>query len=260
MTSTSLTAADPAATPTGPRLVPTALAATGTAAVAVGSLAILVLHVVPPTSATSPWRRTISEYALSSLGGVFDVGVLSIAIGSLLITASLWTTHTLRPASTGSVALLAWSVGMVLLVIFPKHDWSVGPSTHGSIHRVASLVAFVSVPVAAWTVGRSRSARLAAPARTMLIAGLVSAGWLAVLIGAFLIGPFTGTAWWLVLPLGAMERGIAFFAVAAVLASGWLAVRSSRPPLPAAGADPDPGGPGPAAGRAAQSPKTVRRR
>lgn len=212
------------------RTVATVTAVTGLVVMAAGTLAILVLHVIPPTSATSPWRRTISEYAYSSLGWVFDTGVLAIAVGSLLVAVSLWTTGRLRPVSVGSLGLLAWTVSLVVLVIFPKHDWSVGPSSHGSIHRAASLVAFVSVPIAAVAISRYRSGRLGAPARTALITGLVSAGWLSFLIGAFLFGPVTGTPWYRVFPLGLMERGIAVFAVAAVLALGWLALQAARAP------------------------------
>lgn len=230
MTSTSVSGsvtadrADQADAPAS-RLVPLL----GMLVLAAGTLAVLALHVLPPTAATSPWRRTISEYAYSSLGWVFDLGVLAVAAGSLLIAVSMWSTRTLRPGSLGSVALVAWTVSLVVLVIFPKHDWSVGPSSHGSIHRVASLVAFISVPIAAVVIARRRSGRLTAPARTALVTGLVSAGWLAFLVGAFLLGPLTGTPWYRAFPLGLMERGIAVFAVAAVFALGWLALRAARP-------------------------------
>lgn len=204
----------------------------GIVILAVGSLAILALHVIPPTSATSPWRRTISEYAYSSLGWVFNAGVLAVAAGSLLITLTLWATRTIRPLSVGSLGLLAWSTSLVVLVIFPKHDWSVGPSSHGSIHRVASLVAFISVPIAAVVIARRRAGRLTAPARTAMITGLTSAGWLSFLVVAFVLAPITGTPWYRLFPLGLMERGIAVFAVAAVLALGWLALRAAREPRP----------------------------
>lgn len=232
MTSTSVT------NETAASAVTTPPARHGTAVVPVvgmlimlaGTLAVLALHVVPPTSATSPWRRTISEYAYSSLGWVFDAGVVAIAVGTLLIAVSLWLTRTVRVASLGSLALLAWSVSLVVLVIFPKHDWSVGPSSHGSIHRVASLVAFISVPIAAIAIARHRAGRLRPPARTALVMGVVSAGWLSCLVGAFLLAPVTGTPWYRMFPLGLMERGIAVFAVAALFALGWLAVRAARVP------------------------------
>jgi hypothetical membrane protein len=193
-----------------------------------GAVAILVLHVVPPTSATSPWRRTISEYAYSSLGWVFNVGVLAVAAGSLIIASSLWASGALRRVSAGSLCLVAWSASLAVLVVFPKHDWSVGPSSHGSIHRAASLIAFASVPLAAIAIGRRRSGRLAVPARTAMTCGIVSAGFLSLLVGAFLLRPLTGTPWYRVFPLGLMERGITAFAVAAIVALGWLALRAAR--------------------------------
>lgn len=230
MTSTSTTTTADEAVPAPPRRTggAPAVPVLGILVLVAGAVAILGLHVVPPTSATSPWRRTISEYAYSSLGWVFNVGVLAVAAGSLLIALSLWTSGTLRRVSAGSLGLVAWSVSLVVLVVFPKHDWSVGPSSHGSIHRVASLIAFVSVPLAAIAIGRRRSGRLAVPARTAMICGIVSAGWLSFLVGAFLLGPVTGTPWYRVFPLGLMERGITAFAVAAIAALGWLALRAIR--------------------------------
>lgn len=239
MTSTPVTSVrDGGQRPVAARRGAAALPAVGLLVLLAGTAAVLVLHVVPPTAATDPWRRTISEYAYSTLGWVFDLGVLAVAAGSLIITGSLWATRTVRRGSVGSIALLAWSAALVVLVVFAKHDWSVGPSAHGSIHRVASLVAFVSVPLAAVAVARHRSGRLAAPARTALVAGVVSAGWLSFLVGAFVLGPVIGTPWYRVFPLGLMERGIAVFAVATVLALGWLAWRAARDPQGPAGVGP----------------------
>ena len=188
----------------------------GALLVLVGTGAILVLHVVGPTSLISWYRRTISEYAYTSLGWVFDTGVVLISAGSLLVTAGLLTAGVVRWTSPAAVALLAWSVGLVVLVLFPKHDWSVGPSAHGQIHRVASLIAFLSVPVAALIIGIRHRVRVAGKAA--IVFGTASGALLACIVGAFLIGPATRTAWWQVFPLGLMERGIALFAILAVLA------------------------------------------
>lgn len=229
MTSTSIEM-EPTGTVTRSGGATSLLPLAGMAAVLVGTLAVLVLHVVPPTSSTSPYRRTISEYAYSTLGWVFNAGVLAIAAGSLLIAFSLWASRALRPLSVGSLGVVAWGVSLVVLVIFPKHDWSVGPSGHGSIHRVASLVAFFSVPLAAVAIARHREGRLRPPAVLVRIFGVVSGCWLGMLIGGFVLGPITGTPWYRVFPLGLMERGMAFFAIAAVLAAGWLAIRAATHP------------------------------
>ena len=47
------------------------------------------LHILPQTVGIDPVRRTISEYALSNIGWVFNVGVVALAVGSLAIMAAL---------------------------------------------------------------------------------------------------------------------------------------------------------------------------
>lgn len=206
-----------------------ALAVVGLFGLLTGTLSILTLHVIPPTTQVSPLRRTISEYAYTSLGWVFNSGVVAISVGSLLIAASLWSSGTLRGSSGGSIATIGWGVGLLLLVVYPKHDWSVGPSGHGTVHRIASLVAFICVPIAAIAIGRRRTGRLRSPARWAIVFGGVAFGWLACILGAFTIGPMVGTPWWLVFPLGLMERGMALFGILAMFAVGTLAARASRP-------------------------------
>jgi hypothetical protein len=104
-------------------------------------------------------------------------------------------------------------------VAFPKHNWAVGPSASGTVHRVATLLAFVALPVAVLLIARGRDvwARLA----RWLAWG--SVGWLSVLFGAIAVGVVSGQAWWRIIPLGLVERGIAGFEVAAVIALAvWL--------------------------------------
>ena len=211
----------------GPAL---AAAVVGIIAVLTGTIAILTLHLMSPTALISPLRRTISEYAYTTLGWVFNSGVVLIAAGSLLIAGSLWFSRSLPRLGAGTAAMLGWSASLVVLVIFPKHNWSVGPAGHGTVHRIASLVAFVCVPIAAIALARRRTAPFTRTARLALMFAWISAGWLATLMAAFIIGPFTGTPWWLVFPLGLMERGMAFFAILAVVGVGALAVRAARAP------------------------------
>ncbi len=205
-----------------------ALAWVGMLTLLTGVLAILVLHVIPPTDAISAYRRTISEYAYTTLGWAFNAGVLAVSAGSVLITVSLWLSRTLRRTSVSGPLMLLWSAALVVLVVFPKHDWSVGPSGHGAIHRMASLVAFVSVPIAVILIGRHRAGSLRSPGRTAAVSGIIAAGWLSLILGAYLFGPLSRTPWWLVFPLGLVERGVAFFSVAAVLSLGMLSIRAAR--------------------------------
>src|SRR5688572_3833289 len=131
------------------------LAILGTVAVAAAVLLLGLLHVVPPTSEISPYRRTISQYALTEAATVFNAGVLLLAAGSILTMIAVVGAGLLPARSGGVLALLLWSVALAAVVYFPKHNWAVGPSTDGTVHRVASVVAFLSLPVGALLIGRS---------------------------------------------------------------------------------------------------------
>ncbi len=209
------------------------LAAAGTTAVLLGILAVAALHVLPPTAEISPVRRTISEYALHETAWVFNLGVLVLAVGSLAVSAALAYAGQLRVASVAGLGLLLWSLGLAAVVYFPKHDWAVGPSLDGHLHRVASLVAFLSLPVGALLVVLTwrRDSRRRADVWLTALPALAALAMFGVIIGAFLLQPYTGVAWWRAIPLGAVERGLAVFEVLTVLALGrwaWRAATDER--------------------------------
>ena len=114
------------------------------------------------------------------------------------------------------------------MILFPKHNWSVGPSANGDIHRVASLVAFLSLPVAALLLGRAwlRHPRWRVPARTALCFGMLSLLFFSPIAIAILVEPFTGVRWWRAIPLGAVERLLALSEVATVFVLGWWSAGS----------------------------------
>jgi hypothetical protein len=184
----------------------------GLAGVAVAVVMMAVLHVVPPSSLVNPVTRTLSEYALLSDAWVFDLGVTALAIGSLAVVGSLVVQGVVRVVSLPSFLVAVWSACLLVIVAFPKNNWAVGPSTGGTVHRVASVVAFVALPLAAIMVGRA--ARSWWPAGL----GIVALLWFAVILGAVLMQPVTGTRWWLAIPLGVVERGMLFTEVLAVVA------------------------------------------
>ena len=47
-----------------------------------------------------------------------------------------------------------WTLSLLVIVVFTKTDWTVGPSIGGTIHRYASVVGFVSLPLAVLLVAR----------------------------------------------------------------------------------------------------------
>lgn len=212
------------------------LAAAAVASIAVGVLTLAALHVVGPTASISPVRRTISEYQLTSLGWAFNVGVVAVAAGSLALLVALVAERLAGPG--GIVALLGWIAGLLTLAVFPKHNWAVGPSSTGQVHRVASLVAFLCLPVAVMLISRRRSPHSSGlsrtPARWSFGLAAVALLWFAPIVVAIARQHGGGAPWWQGIPLGLVERGLALTEVLALLSLG-VAMLGRRPRGPAPG-------------------------
>ncbi|MDF3050309.1 MAG: hypothetical protein K0R87_1947 [Pseudonocardia sp.] len=213
-----------------------AWALAGAALVVAGIAAMLALHLVSPE--VDPARRTISQYALGPWKPLFDAGVLAVAAGSAVVLAGLIGSGLVRWRSTSAALVAAWSVLLVVVVVFEKIDWSVGPTPTGYVHRYASLVAFFCLPAAALRVSRAwrgdvRWGRFAALTRWL---GVGALAWLAPLLLGFALRPLTGVPWWRFVPLGLFERGLALTEVAAVIVLGLWAARAARPAAPPSGA------------------------
>ncbi|HEX6683040.1 MAG TPA: DUF998 domain-containing protein [Candidatus Limnocylindrales bacterium] len=204
------------------------LALFGLAGAVCGPLAVGLLHVMPPTDRINPVRRTISEYALHETGWLFNAGVLGLAIGSFAVVVALALAGVIRLNSLGGLALLLWCAGLAAVVYFPKHNWSVGPSTHGTVHRIASLVAFVSLPLGALLIAWAWRRHEAWRRRALWTAGfaVLALAFFGVIAGAFALQPFTGVSWWRAIPLGAVERALATAEICVVLSLGWWASTS----------------------------------
>ncbi|TCO55168.1 DUF998 domain-containing protein [Actinocrispum wychmicini] len=169
-----------------------------------------LLHLIPPSSNVDAVTRTLSEYGLLPDAWVFNVGVTALALGSVAVVVSLVSQEVIRAVSVTSFLVAVWSASLMVIVAFPKNNWAVGPSMGGTVHRVASVVAFVALPLAAIIVGRiTRSP-------WPLWLGVVSLLWFAVILGAVAAQPFTGIRWWLAIPLGVVERGMLLTEVLAV--------------------------------------------
>lgn len=176
-------------------------------------------------------RRTISEYALGPQRWVFDTAVLLLALGSVAILAVLVRRDLTRWTAPGAVALLAWAAGLALVVAFPKHDWAVGPSMSGNVHRVGSLVAFISLPVAVVLLARPwrQDEVWGGHARRAFRLGVLSAVAFTPILYAVAVNAVIGTPWWRVVPLGYVERLLVLVEVIAVLVVGWWSIAASHP-------------------------------
>ncbi|MFC4942563.1 DUF998 domain-containing protein [Pseudonocardia sp. GCM10023141] len=216
-----------------------ALAASGVAGAAVAIALIGALHVVA-AGQVDPVRLTISQYALGPYGWLFDVGVVGLAVGSALVLVALIRADVLRPASVATVLTGAWVLGLLAVVAFEKTNWSVGPSLSGSIHRYASVVAFLALPVAAILIARRGRRRPGSRRFASWTGGLgiLALAWFAVILVVVAIAPSLDVSWWQLLPLGLVERGMALTDVAAVVVLGVWALHtapaSSVVPLEAA--------------------------
>ncbi|MEV0615038.1 DUF998 domain-containing protein [Nonomuraea sp. NPDC050404] len=174
----------------------------------------------------NPLRRTISEHGLGPDGWIFGLGVGLLAAGSVAIGVSL--ARKRLAGIFGTIALMGWSVGLFMTAWFEKHDWSVGPSTSGSIHRVGSFVAFLCLPLAAVVIARPWRHRTRSKATLVAFAlGICSVLWVAGIGAMMLFATSNGLPWWRVMPLGLVERGMAVTEVAALMALGvWAAAKS----------------------------------
>ena len=170
------------------------------------------------------FRRTISEHGLGPDGWLFGLGVGLLAAGSIGIGVSL--ARKRLAGVLGTIALMGWSVGLFLTAWFEKHDWSVGPSLSGSIHRVGSFVAFLCLPLAAVLIARPWHRHRS---RATLVAfgfGVCSVLWVVGIASMMFYASAEGLPWYRVMPLGLVERGLAVTEVAALLALGvWAAAR-----------------------------------
>ncbi|MFC4063239.1 DUF998 domain-containing protein [Planomonospora corallina] len=200
------------------------LGAVGTGAAIVLGLDVAYLAEIDPT------RRTISEHGLGEHGWLFALGLGLLAAGSLAIGASLVRRGLAAVRSFGMVALAAWSAGLLVTAWFPKHDWSVGPSLSGNVHRVGGVVAFLSLPLAALVIARPwrRHPEWRRPALAVLALGLTSLLWVLGIAGAAVVAESSGLPWWRVMPLGLVERGMAVTEVAALVALGVWAARGAQ--------------------------------
>ncbi|MHC1557690.1 DUF998 domain-containing protein [Actinomycetospora sp. C-140] len=212
----------------------------GVAAVALALVLIGVMHLVGPSSRVDPVRRTISEYALLPGGWVFDVAVVGLALGSAGVLAALVATRLVPARSWPSALVGAWCAGLLLVVAFEKTNWSIGPSVSGYVHRYASLVAFVALPVGALLIAhRHRRDPAARPFRL----GVRVLSWLALasflpIVGAIAFRGVIGVPWWRAVPLGLLERGLALAEVVVVALLGLWALAHAR--RDAATGPPDP--------------------
>ncbi|MDL5159925.1 DUF998 domain-containing protein [Actinomycetospora termitidis] len=205
--------------------VRTSLLGTAGAVVTIAVVAVVgLMHLVEPWSRHDPVRRTISEYAVGPGGWLFDIAVLGLVAATGAVVAALYVRDVVTP--TALVLFAVWCVGLVLVVVFEKTNWSIGPSVSGYVHRYASLAAFFALPGAGLLVARRhRGERWAAWVTVFSVVALAS---FLPIIGAILLNPVLATPWYRAVPLGLIERVLSLAEVAVIVVLGLRAPRREK--------------------------------
>ncbi|MGC4786536.1 DUF998 domain-containing protein [Micromonospora sp. DT178] len=149
--------------------------------IALATLLAVVGH-VEVNENLDPWTLTVSDYAVSDRGGVIDVAMLVLAAATAVLLPALWRVH--RPPATGpgraaEAFLAAWIGGLLLAAVVPTNEPGLPMDTAAYVHRYASVVAFLALPVAGWLLARrlpeaaGRRVRALATASVVLAAAMV---------------------------------------------------------------------------------------
>ncbi|MFI7438620.1 DUF998 domain-containing protein [Nonomuraea indica] len=180
------------------------------------SVVAVVIGQLGPDPYLDPLQVTVSEYAVADRGGVTEVAMAVMGLGSLALLAGLRAVGA-PVRGLPERLLLVWSGAMVVAAVLPTTPLGMDLDLTAQVHRYVSVAAFVSLPVAAAVL----VPRLGAHADWKPVARVVE--WLA-LAGGFGVLAMTYVA----LPgervlIGLVERLLlgAEVAVLAVLA-GWL--------------------------------------
>ncbi|WP_086790059.1 DUF998 domain-containing protein, partial [Crossiella equi] len=160
--------------------------------------------------------------ALTDARWAFDLALLSLAAGSAAILVALVRKGLTRPTGPAAIFLALWVLGLVIVVLFPKHNWTIGPSLSGDIHRIGSALAFFGLPLAALLLARPwrRDPESAGYATVVRWLGIGSLLWFPPIVAVIAYYGPQGVAWWEFFPLGLWERLLAATEVAAVVAMG----------------------------------------
>ncbi|MGC4745719.1 DUF998 domain-containing protein [Micromonospora sp. DT201] len=129
----------------------------------------------------NPWALTISDFAVSDRGGVIDVAMVVLALATVALLHGLRRTGPPRPrAGTAELLLGAWMAGLLLAAVVPTNEPGTAMTTAAYLHRYASVVAFLALPVSGWLLARRPD--LASAARTLRTLVLLSLALAAAMI------------------------------------------------------------------------------
>ncbi|MEU1604609.1 DUF998 domain-containing protein [Micromonospora matsumotoense] len=176
----------------------------------------------------SPVETMISHYVHAPHGGwLVPLGTLSMAVASGTLTW-LATAYT-RGGRAGLALLGVWTVGLLVAGVFPTDPpgrWDQPPSIAGTLHGIAALLAFTTMPVAAAVLSRAwrRDPRWRPVAGGLAVTAALSVVTCALFMITFfdvMGGPSLAVGGWST-ATGLAERVMVWTYV------GWLAVAAGR--------------------------------
>jgi hypothetical protein len=140
----------------------------------------------------NPWSLTVSDFAVSDRGGVIDAAMAVLAAATAVLVPALWRTgaaaasrgaHRSRDARTAggrqriaAVLLVAWTAGLLAAAVIPTNEPGLPMDTAAYLHRYASVVAFVAVPIAGWLLAGQLGGRVGGWLRALTLTSLLLAG------------------------------------------------------------------------------------
>ncbi|MFV2103783.1 DUF998 domain-containing protein [Micromonospora sp. LOL_024] len=143
--------------------------------IALAALLAIVGHL--GVDGLDPVSLTVSDYAVSDSGGVIHVAMLLLAAASAMLVPALrqlgapgvtrvgavggGEARAGRRGMVAEVLLAAWAGGLLVAGLVPTNPPGTEMSTAAYVHRYASVVAFLALPVAGWLL----AARLPTDAR-----------------------------------------------------------------------------------------------
>ncbi|MFG2047175.1 DUF998 domain-containing protein [Micromonospora sp. NPDC048935] len=140
--------------------------------IALAALLTLIGH-LEVNDDLNPWALTISDFAVSDRGGAIDAAMVVLALATVALLYGLRRTGPPRPrAGTDELLLGAWVGGLLLAALVPTNEPGTAMTTAAYVHRYASVVAFLALPIGGWLL--ARRTELAPAARTLRTLVLVS--------------------------------------------------------------------------------------
>jgi len=95
-------------------------------------------------------------------------------------------------------------LGLLVIVAVPKANWALvsGFNAGGTLHRAASVVAFVCLPIAILAAARAAFPDSAGRRSAVRVLAIAALAWFGVILGAVVIATAADERWWQLIPLG----------------------------------------------------------